>query len=56
MKLTRHFLELISFYKFDVFEFKWSAKKKVKIPNIFTKTYPSENFYLINNENFMDFL
>jgi uncharacterized protein len=42
--------------KFDVFEFKWSAKKKVKVPDIFTKTYPSENLYLINNENFMDFL
>jgi len=42
--------------KFDVFEFKWSAKKKFKISDLFTKTYPTGNTYLINKENFMDIL
>jgi predicted AAA+ superfamily ATPase len=42
--------------KFDVFEFKWSAKKTVKLPQLFIKSYPTGEARVINNENFEDFI
>ena len=37
------------------FEFKYSSKQKVKIPKIFSETYPNE-FNCINRENFQNYL
>jgi len=42
--------------KFDVFEFKWSEKKAVKLPPLFLNTYPTGLTGTINKENFEDFI
>lgn len=39
----------------NAFEFKWSDKKKAKIPSIFQKTY-NPKFEVVNKKNFRDFL
>ena len=38
------------------FEFKWSPKRKVKRPTLWTKAYPEADFNVIDNENYMDFI
>ena len=38
------------------YEFKWNDIKKVKIPKIFTTTYPDSEGYIISKENFESFL
>lgn len=38
------------------FEFKWSEKKKSKIPTAFGKAYPGASFEVINRQNYLDFI
>jgi predicted AAA+ superfamily ATPase len=54
----RHEIDLIeeSGGKFDAFEFKWSAKKNAKFPELFDKTYPTGEMRIINRENFELFI
>ncbi len=40
----------------DAFEFKWKAKKKVKIPSGFIRAYPNAKFSVINNNNYLDWI
>jgi len=42
--------------KFDVFEFKWSAKKDKKLPSLFLNSYPIRKTNTITRENFEDFV
>ncbi|MCL2312035.1 MAG: DUF4143 domain-containing protein, partial [Firmicutes bacterium] len=35
------------------YEFKYNKKAKIKTPNLFLETYPSE-FCVVNKENFLD--
>ena len=42
-------------WNLNCFEFKW-WNKKIKIPKIFSAMYPKNNFTLINQENFLEFL
>lgn len=42
-------------WNLNCFEFKW-WNKKVKFPKLFSEMYPKNNFKLINQENFLDFL
>ncbi len=44
---TIFFLQKIT-YKYDV--------KKVKIPSEFKQAYPDSKFYLINQDNYLDFI
>lgn len=37
-------------------EFKWSNKKKARIPKTFTRAYPDAACSVVNPDNFMDFL
>ncbi len=39
-----------------VFEFKWNANKKAKIPAAFANAYPDAEFAVINKDNFETFL
>jgi len=38
------------------FEFKWSEKKKAKVPVAFAKSYPDATFEVINRSNYLDFI
>lgn len=38
------------------FEFKWSEKKKVKVPTAFAKAYPEASFEVISKTNYLDFI
>lgn len=38
------------------FEFKWSEKKKAKIPTAFSKAYPDASFEVISTANYLDFI
>ncbi|WP_026775099.1 ATP-binding protein [Polaribacter sp. Hel_I_88] len=38
------------------YEFKWSARKKVKIPTAFRKAYTNANFEVISKDNYLDFI
>lgn len=38
------------------YEFKWSARKKVKIPTAFKKAYPNASFEIISKDNYLDFI
>lgn len=40
----------------NAFEFKWNAKKKIKVPSGFIKAYPDANFLVINNNNYLDWI
>ena len=40
--------------KLFTYEFKWSDKKKVKIPKLFAELYPENEFELINSKNYME--
>lgn len=40
--------------KLFTYEFKWSDKKKAKIPKLFTELYPENEFELINAKNYME--
>jgi len=42
--------------KLSAFEFKWNAKKKVKIPGAWKKNYPNTRFEIINTVNYLDFI
>lgn len=42
--------------KLHAYEFKWSPKKKAKLPNIFKETYPNTEFEIINKENFLNWI
>ena len=42
-------------WNLNCFEFKW-WNKKVKFPKLFSEMYPKNNFKLINQETFLDFL
>ena len=42
--------------RYDAYEFKWGARKKVKLPNDFIKGYPGSTFNVITPENFEPFL
>ena len=37
-------------------EFKWNAKKTVKMPKQFAEAYPNSDFTLITKSNFWDYL
>ncbi|HDZ91843.1 MAG: DUF4143 domain-containing protein [Deltaproteobacteria bacterium] len=37
-------------------EFKWSNKKKARIPKTFTRAYPEAKCSLVTPDSFMDFL
>jgi uncharacterized protein len=41
---------------YSAFEFKFSSKKKSKLPIEFSKSYPQNNYTVINSENFTDYL
>ena len=51
-------IDLIEEYggKFDAYEFKWSAGKKIKMPLAFKEAYLNTAFNIINKENLGDFL
>jgi len=38
------------------FEFKWNDKKKAKLPNSFSTTYPEHTFNVISTANYTDFV
>ena len=38
------------------YEFKWNERKKAKLPEIFTKTYPNSETQVIARDNFEEFL
>jgi predicted AAA+ superfamily ATPase len=40
--------------KLFTYEFKWSEKKKAKLPKLFTELYPENEFELINSKNYME--
>ena len=40
--------------KLFTYEFKWSDKKKAKIPKLFSELYPENEFELINAKNYME--
>ena len=42
--------------KITAFEIKWNSLKKVKFPQTFTNNYPNAETYLLDKENFFDFL
>lgn len=42
--------------KFDAFEFKWSDKKKVKLPTTFLENYPLNESMIVSRENFESFV
>jgi predicted AAA+ superfamily ATPase len=42
--------------KLVAFEFKWNAKKTVKMPKQFSDAYPNADFRVITPENYQDFL
>ena len=42
--------------KLAAFEFKWNAKKKVKIPAAWKKNYQNATFVVINKNNYLDFI
>ena len=42
--------------KLHAYEFKWNPKKKVKLPKIFKKTYPSSDYEIINRDNFLEWI
>ena len=41
---------------YTAYEFKWNERKKVLCPSAFKTAYPNINFFVINRENFIDFL
>lgn len=49
------FLETDNFNKISTFESKWKQGKS-KIPLAFSKAYPEVPFYLVNQENYLDFI
>ena len=40
--------------KLFTYEFKWSEKKKAKLPRLFAELYPENEFELINSKNYME--
>jgi len=42
--------------KLTAYEFKWNPTAKVSIPNAFKQSYPLAEIYIINRENFYEFL
>lgn len=42
--------------KLFAYEFKWSSRKKTKIPTSFAETYPEAQFQCITPDNYWDFL
>jgi uncharacterized protein len=42
--------------RFDVFEFKWSEKRKLRLPSAFVTNYPVGETVVINRENFENFV
>lgn len=42
--------------KLLVFEFKWNSKKRSSIPLTFTKSYPVEEFTVVNKDNYDSFI
>ena len=42
--------------KISAFEFKYSAKKKVKVPIAFSNAYPKAKFKVINTGNYLDYV
>lgn len=42
--------------KISAFEFKYSAGKKVKQPQAFSKAYPDASFEVVNTETYLDFI
>lgn len=40
--------------KLFAYEFKWSEKKKAKLPKLFAELYPENEFELINSKNYME--
>lgn len=42
--------------KLSAFEFKWSKRKRVKVPAAFRNAYPEAEFTVINRENYLDFI
>ena len=40
----------------SAYEFKWSPRKKVRIPLAFEKAYPHCKMHIINQENYFKFV
>jgi predicted AAA+ superfamily ATPase len=40
----------------NCFEFKWSDKKKAKLPSAFESEYPNHTFKLVNQDNWLEFV
>lgn len=40
----------------NAFEFKWSERKKSKVPTGFKKAYPEASFSVVNPKNYLDFI
>ncbi len=40
----------------NAYEFKWSERKKVKVPTGFKKAYPEASFTVVNPKNYLDFI
>ena len=51
-------IDLIEEYngKIYAFEFKWNSKKTIKIPSLFSKSYPDATFTCITPENYWEFI
>ncbi len=47
--------EIIKNNKISALEYKYDVKK-VKIPSEFKQAYPDSKFYLINQDNYLDFI
>ncbi len=50
-------IDLIEFsnQKLNAYEIKWNPKNKVKPSKSFTNAYPDSDFYVINNDNYLNF-
>ncbi|MDD3526103.1 MAG: DUF4143 domain-containing protein, partial [Bacteroidales bacterium] len=42
--------------KLFAYEFKWSSKQKARLPKTFSNAYPDNQFKVINQENFEEFI
>lgn len=42
--------------KYDAFEFKWSEKKNIKIPQLFLSAYPAGETRIVSKEDFENFI
>lgn len=42
--------------KIMAYEAKWNSRRKKKLPASFQEAYPDSEYFLVNRENYMDFI